>query len=816
MADVFISHSSIDKAIADKLCEELEARGLKCWIAPRDIAAGSEWAAAISEAISETKVMLLIYSHNSAQSTQVPKEINLAESWGKVIIPYKIDDAQLAGVFAYFLAGAHWILANPAKEDYRVDELYDDITDKIHASNTPVQNGTIVIENLVAEKKKGSKALFGLVCGIGVLIVTLLVVMIIMLNGKLGNENGREEDKSSSKKQKELMSEETPEPEITEEPGDTEENAATSAEYFEYTVTNGEVTITEYVGNEESVVIPAEIDGTPVTAIGERAFYGCTGLKQVDIPDSVTTIEKWAFEESGLTSIVIPDSVVEVGAEAFICCTDLTKATLPGNLKSLEANVFYGCTSLASVTLPEQLKIIEMGVFRETGLRKIVIPDSVTYIGESAFSGCTELRSITLPTGITEITPFMLQGCSNLTSVDIPQNVTIIGRAAFSHSGLETIMVPENVVFMENSVFYGCVNLEFAYISTKINYIPEYTFCGCSSFVGITMSPNVEMIGEWAFHNTNFTELPMDLFPIKEIGRGAFSNCLSLEKVTLPDTLVKISEEAFRYSPNLTEISIPAGVKGCAADAFSDNWEVTITYGDVQYALLDNGLLSDELYGLLNTSQDFEYTIAGEEAIITQYVGTDTVVVVPEKIDGVYVTAIGDEVFADREDIEFVTMFRGVKSIGNSAFESCVNLRMVDLSSELVSIGKSAFESCNSLECVELSLTLTEIGSRAFAETALIYVTVPRGVASINYGTFYGCEQLTGIYLEDGIVRIEDFAFGKTALETVTIPYTVTELASNAFLDCNELSIIYKFVRYFYSGGDLSELFNSGNSDDYI
>ena len=84
MTDVFISHSSIDKAIADKLCEALEAKGLKCWIAPRDIAAGSEWAAAISEAISETKVMLLVYSHNSAQSTQVPKEINLAEK--KIIV----------------------------------------------------------------------------------------------------------------------------------------------------------------------------------------------------------------------------------------------------------------------------------------------------------------------------------------------------------------------------------------------------------------------------------------------------------------------------------------------------------------------------------------------------------------------------------------------------------------------------------------------------------------------------------------------------------------------------------------------------------
>ena len=77
MADVFISHSSIDKEIADKVCETLEARGLKCWIAPRDIMPGSEWAVAISNAISVVRAMVVIYSKNSAQSTQVPKEIAL-------------------------------------------------------------------------------------------------------------------------------------------------------------------------------------------------------------------------------------------------------------------------------------------------------------------------------------------------------------------------------------------------------------------------------------------------------------------------------------------------------------------------------------------------------------------------------------------------------------------------------------------------------------------------------------------------------------------------------------------------------------------
>ena len=144
MADIFLSHSSQDKAVADKLCEELEAKGLKCWIAPRDIIPGSEWAAAISNAISETRVMIVIYSKNSAASTQVPKELNIAEKKGKFIIPYKIDDTELTGAFDYFFTGAHWIIANPAMNDYKIDELYGVITGVLQVKAQNVTNNTYI------------------------------------------------------------------------------------------------------------------------------------------------------------------------------------------------------------------------------------------------------------------------------------------------------------------------------------------------------------------------------------------------------------------------------------------------------------------------------------------------------------------------------------------------------------------------------------------------------------------------------------------------------------------------------------------------
>ena len=125
MSDVFISHSSKDKEIADKVVKFLEDKGLTCWIAPRDIVPGSDWAASISTAITASKVFLIIYSVNSAASEQVAREVSLAESKQNVfVVPYKIDDTGLSGTFEYFLTGAHWISANYSKKDYKLEELY--------------------------------------------------------------------------------------------------------------------------------------------------------------------------------------------------------------------------------------------------------------------------------------------------------------------------------------------------------------------------------------------------------------------------------------------------------------------------------------------------------------------------------------------------------------------------------------------------------------------------------------------------------------------------------------------------------------------
>lgn len=137
MADVFISHSSKDKEIAEKVLNFFEGRGLNCWIAPRDIVPGTEWAAAINAAITASKVFLIIYTVNSAESSQVSREISLAETKpGVFVVPYKTDDTPLVGSFEYYLVGSHFISADYSKNDYKLEELYTQVAD-IVGGNIP-------------------------------------------------------------------------------------------------------------------------------------------------------------------------------------------------------------------------------------------------------------------------------------------------------------------------------------------------------------------------------------------------------------------------------------------------------------------------------------------------------------------------------------------------------------------------------------------------------------------------------------------------------------------------------------------------------
>ena len=239
-----------------------------------------------------------------------------------------------------------------------------------------------------------------------------------------------------------------------------------------------------------------------VTTIGDFTFYGCQSLTSITIPDSVTTIGGGTFYEcSSLTSITIPDSVTTIGDDTFYECSSLTSITIPDSVTSIGYRAFSGCSSLTSITIPAKveniggasfgycssLKSIEIdeknkNYLSENGIifskeKKVIIaypagkteksyniPNTVTSIGDGAFSGCASLTSVTIPDSVTSISDGAFSGCSSLTSITIPDSVPSIGDRAFSGcTSLTSITIPKNVSSIGNYAFENCDSLANVY-----------------------------------------------------------------------------------------------------------------------------------------------------------------------------------------------------------------------------------------------------------------------------------------------------------------------------------------------------------------
>ncbi|MCR4644825.1 MAG: leucine-rich repeat protein [Oscillospiraceae bacterium] len=264
------------------------------------------------------------------------------------------------------------------------------------------------------------------------------------------------------------------------------------AQAEEESVTIGDLTFTKYEDHAEvtycsddaaEVVIPAKVDGLPVTRIGECAFQ-CASLASVTIPDSVTSIGAGAFMACfSLTDIVIPSSVTSIGSALFCDCAFLTSVTLPDGLTSIGEETFQHCTSLTDV----------------------IIPDSVTSIGDYAFCGCTALTNATIPDGVTRIGDYAFADCTSLTDVIIPDSVTCIGDNAFGEQfyGTTPWLIAQRkmdpLVIVNGILIDGTACKEMVVIPDSVTSISNRAFARCYSLTAVIIPDSVTSIGEGAF-----------------------------------------------------------------------------------------------------------------------------------------------------------------------------------------------------------------------------------------------------------------------------------------------------------------------------
>lgn len=278
------------------------------------------------------------------------------------------------------------------------------------------------------------------------------------------------------------------------------------------------------------------------------AFYDCTGLNSINIPNAVTSIGEYAFYGcSNLNSIDIPNSVISIGESAFSDCSALKSVTLPNNIKLIDNFTFLNCTSLESIEIPESVTRIEYAAFGyDSALSSISIPNSVTYIGAQAFDTCSALTSLTIPESVKHIGNYAFVRCSGLKSIFIPGSNTMFENETFNNcTGLQSVTV-KNINSWARNIFQsnGANPLYYA----KNLYVGE----GENPVRNIVIEGE-EPIGNYSFAGSNCRKVRVkDGAPI---GEGAFYECSELTDVCLNSSY--IDSEAFLYSPAIQNVYVP-------------------------------------------------------------------------------------------------------------------------------------------------------------------------------------------------------------------------------------------------------------------
>ncbi len=552
------------------------------------------------------------------------------------------------------------------------------------------------------------------------------------------------------------------------------------------------------------------IDLGSITYIGEQAFRDCTSLSSINLPESLVNIGDYAFSGcSALTGeLVIPDGVVTLGNDAFTGCSELTSVVIGSGVTTIGASAFQFCENLSSVTFGENVVSIGGTAFASTILAgDLVIPDKVVSIADWAFSGCDRLTSLTLGSSLATIGGSAFYACDGLTYVtSLNTTPPTCGDAVFG--SVETSAIPLYVPKGSKNAYsstspwsdFGSI-LELAEVGDKI-YVdglyynvldnnclevtwggsrytsgtPEYTgditIPASVVYAGVTYT--VTAIGDYAFYYCKSLSSITIPDSVTTIGYEAFVECNALERVDLGSGVTTIGNYAFADCFLLAEITIPDNVETIGRTAFGSCWALEkVTFGSG-----------------LKTIGDFAFQICTSLKEIT----------IPDNVE-----TIGECSFCYCDSLESATIGSGVKEIGASPFAVDYMLTKIEVSADneyYCSVDNVLFtkdmttivQYAPGLEATsyEIPASVTTIGEWAFCGAPhLTSIDIPDNVTTMGDAVFYWCENLQTATIGNGIETLSDYTFEFCyALTNVTIGSNVATIGDYVFDDCYDLESV--------------------------
>lgn len=591
--------------------------------------------------------------------------------------------------------------------------------------------------------------------------------------------------------------------------------------------------------------------GDKVEIIGTYAFRGCTALKEITFPSLLKTIAKYAFENSGFETVVIPSSVTTLGDYAFANCKSLTSVNIQGTIQTFGTYMFSGCpkltdavfadantiignyifkdcVSLVNVTLPAKLTTLGTYAFQNcTGLKKITLPSSLLKIGATTYStkactfeGCTSLAEVEILGKATYIGASVFKDCTALKSITLPSNCTSIGGNAFQNSGLETIDL-SNVTTMGTYAFQNCANL-VTVVLPNIATLPNYTFQNCVSLKTVEIPSNTVKIGSsatagYVFDGCTSLESVKFLGNVTHINCGAFRNCISLKNIAIPESVLELGDYAF-FKSGIESMNVSAKINKMGKAVFNacpNLVTFTIDAANKTYMVYDNKAIVEIETGTAISVlyMGGDYTLP-EDGNIASYafngvtLGTltlpDTLTTLPiyafygltatKVIFGSGLSDLPSSILKDTK-IDTVVLNAEEVTIGSSAFENST-IQTIENSENIVSIASNAFKNCINLKTISLSDNLLKIETNAFTLSGLTNIVIPGSVeclgtysetSTASGSVFANCVNLISVTLNEGLKTICDSTFEGTSIVSICIPATVTRVGTNVFKNVTAL-----------------------------
>ena len=447
--------------------------------------------------------------------------------------------------------------------------------------------------------------------------------------------------------------------------------------------------------------------------------------------------------------------VVGISNNAFKNNTGLTSVTIPNTVTVIGNSAFYGCTNLKDIYLPKTINFIGYDAFNKTAWLNAQ-PDGVVYASTAFYTykgTMPQNTNIVIQDGTTCVAERAFQNCTNLNSIQIPNTVKTIGNNAFQGcTALANVSIPSSVKTLGSMVFSGCTSLVNVTLPNSIPYLNAGVFQNCTSLTSITI-PN----------------------SVKYIDGSAFAGCTGLTSISIPNSVTGIGYRAFNSCTNLAEISIPSSVSFMSSAVFSNTaWFNNQPDGVVYAGTIALTYKGDKPSGLL-TIKDGTTAIADEA--FNGCTGI-TLLRLPSSLK-----YINNGAFQGCSNMSVLTIPNNVKAIGNSTFHNCTNLTEITFPNSLVKVGSNAFSGTTWYSSLpdgityagsvallskgnlpdDKTLTIKEgtkgIADYAFSSRGFVKVILPSSLTRIGYQSFYGMTSLQEINIPQSVTAIDGMAF---------------------------------------------------------